>query len=372
MTLKELLNSCDFKDIAPIIAKQDSDASGYLFKFKEAFDILRNIEPEADTTNREEIRLVRYYDEFSQTYYPMITRWGDLDNWQHELTSEIIVEDELKLTDAEIAAHCLWELTYYGFDQSTPEKWKKTALSFLGRGEEIDMTNPYTAAAQKLENKLWDNYVPKKYGKIESNDIESRRKIESYSKLHPFRFQKIPKTSIRMRDEGIDIENFENLGEDVKYFWSIQARGCRNGAKRKRDQRQRKRIEKLERMAKVENDIRCFTRNTKSFTREELQYLFNTNLIYQERFHSYVYNPNQRIDYLIDLFPNYVSNDLSKYTHFLLMFRTASAYPLVQSELDILQNLFSQYLPASASIRYGYGNDENLNTEIGLSFLCSY
>ena len=32
----------------------------------------------------------------------------------------------------------------------------------------------------------------------------------------------------------------------------------------------------------------------------------------------------------------------------------------------------NQYLPSSANIRYGYGTDENLNTEISLLLLSSH
>ena len=320
MTLKELINRCDFKDIASIIVKSYPETPWALVRFKEAFDILRHLEPEANPTNRE-IRLVGEYDESSQTYYPHITRWGELLDWKEELSSEIIVEDELMLTDAEIAYHCLWELTYYGFDQSTPEKVEEVFLNMMGFGEKTDSSNPYAMAAEKLEDKLRANtkiIFEKGYGLVER-----------------------PTTN-------------------------------RNRAKRKRDYRMRQRIKKLKRKARVEDDIRRLTTNTKSFKREELDYLFKTNLITFRTYHSHSNNPNQRIDYLTDLLSKWVSDDFSDNTHFLLMFRTSSAYPLVQSELDMIQNFFSQYFPASASIRYGYGNDENLGTEVSLYFLCSY
>jgi len=258
-----------------------------------------------------ELKLVGRYDESSQIYGVSITRWYETLEWKYELASEIVVEDGLTFTDAEIAAHCLWELTYNGFDQSTPEKWEEAAYSILGSyGKELlgktteeasenDKTNSYAEAAEELENKL--------------------------------------------RKDGID--------EDDE-AWSE--------------------VKKLARMARVEDDIRSLTCNTESFKREDLEYLFKTNLITFSNRHSCTYDPSQRIDYLIDLVSNYEMPDYSSSTNILLMFRTSSAYPLVQSEIDTIQNFFSQYLPASANIRYGYGTDETLDKEVSLFLLGSY
>jgi len=103
-----------------------------------------------------------------------------------------------------------------------------------------------------------------------------------------------------------------------------------------------------------------------------LQYLFVINQIFDYRYQSYSFDADRRIDYLIDLISNYVSEDFSKFTHLLLMFRTSSDYPLAQSELEKMQNFFKQYLPASANIRYGYETDETLDTEVCLLFWGSY
>ena len=307
MTLKELLDRCDFKDIVPVIVKHYPETPWAVVDFKGAFDILRHLEPEKNPANREELRLVACFDESSQTTYPGISRWFELGEWKDELSSEIIVDDKLTLTDAEIAYHCLWELTYLGFDQSSTKKWEEAQMNILGKGfeyisesdsspikKEPDPLNPYTVAVEELESK----------SNIDENDEQQ--------------------------------------------------------------------IKKLTRMARVEEDIRSLTSNTKSFKREELEYLFKTNLITFRNRRSFAFNLSQRIDYLIDLFSNYDMTDYSPNTHFLLMFRTSSAYPFDQRELDMIQGFFSQFLPASANIRYGYGNDENLDTEVSLLLLGSY
>jgi len=337
MTLKELLKSCDFKDIASCIAKT-SAGTVVLSQFKEAFDILRHLEPAGN--GGRELEIVRAYDKYFKRYYPLLKQWGELREWKYELANKIIVSDELMLTDAEIAANILWELTYWG-DQDTPENHDMAIKNMLGR-EEADtsnLSNPFALAAEKLERKLRNNYLPKQFKEY--------------------------KDKISLPAEA----------------WDKIERKRKNRPKRMRDHRQKKRIEALERMTKVEDAIRRLTANTctkyevrgtQSFSREELEYLFKTKLIHECPYHTRAYDVHQRVDYLIDLFSNYVSEDFSKYTRFLLMFRTSSDYPLAQSELERLENFFNQYLPASANIRYGYGNDETLGTEVSLLFVGSY
>jgi len=348
MTLKELLDRCDFKDIVPCIVKCYPEEAVNMSCLKEAFDTLRHLTPKLnpDYESGQEITICPvYYDEdekkfYKEDYYIDVHPCGDY--WESSLAKDIVVSEELTLTDNEIAAHCLWEMTFYGNPYNV-EEHEKVCLKLHGK---TDASNPYTVAAEKLEDRLRKNYLPKQYKFAENYSSCPARLEGKNGKPTPY-FKEIP----------------------MDLMWREP---CKNRPKRMRDHRLNKRIEALERMAKVEDTIRCFTRNTKSFTREELEYLFKTNLIYQNRYHTFAFNVNQRLDYLIDLLINYVSEDYSRYTHFLLMFRTASAYPLIQKELDMIQHFFSQYLPASANIRYGYGNDENLNTEISLLLLGSY
>jgi len=292
MTLKELLESCNFNDIAPYIKKISATAE--LSYFKEAFDTLRNMKPATDCSGDVELEIVKCRNTFTKNTYPIIKRWGELDPWEYELNSKIIVYDEFTLTDAEIAAICLWELTYYG-DQSTSEGHDKAIYRMLGM-EVTDTSNPYAVACEKLIAKLQNNG--------------------------------------------------DNWWED-------------------------KRVEKLERKAKVEDTIRRLIADTKFFSREELRFLFNTKLICERTYQSHSKKVDQRIGYLIDLISNYTSNNFSKFAHFLLMFRTSSEYPLTQHEMEIAENFFNQYLPASAIIRYGYGIDEKLDMEVSLLLVCS-
>jgi hypothetical protein len=136
MTLKELLDRCDFKDIAPVIRTMYPDMEGSLIGFKEAFDILRHLNPEApeaDIENPDEvIKISKSVDEFSQETYYRVTPSCGVIAWEAYLVNDIIVEDGVILNDHEIVACCLWEMTFYGFDLSTSEKWSEALGKRIG------------------------------------------------------------------------------------------------------------------------------------------------------------------------------------------------------------------------------------------------
>ena len=356
MTLKELLNRCDFKDIAPHFKRFYPEQATVMYRFKEAFDVLRHLEPKLnpDYPSYQAIKLTRCYNDDNEKiddngdYYIHATCGGDF--WVSDLAKEIVVADDLSLTDAEIAAHCLWEMTFFGNPYNVDEHEKKRSR-LLG---ETDTSNPYTVAAEKLDNKLRSNYLPKQYKEA----VEGTISITSEEWLK--------------QKKEMGEKRWKNY-RSAKYLpKDIEPQTCRNRPKRMRDHRMEKRIKKLERMAKVEDAIRRLTANTKSFKREELKYIFDTAQITENRYQSRVYDINQRTDYLIELFENYVLEDFSKFTHFLLMFRTSSEYPLTQEETEVLQKFFIEFLPTNVNIRFGYGNDENLDTEIYLMLLGNY
>jgi hypothetical protein len=159
MTLKELLDRFDFKDVASFIVKYYPKQSQTMSRYKQSFDILRHLEPDAHASN-EKIEVV--FNCVGDGFYKRVHNCGG-DFWKKNLTKEIAVSSDIALTDSEIAALCLWELTFYGFDQNTPETRAKNKERIEG---EIDNSNPYTVAADKLSRKLTDNYLPKQYKEV--------------------------------------------------------------------------------------------------------------------------------------------------------------------------------------------------------------
>ena len=109
-TFKDLIERFEFKDIAPKIVEQDEKAAGSLAGYKQAFDILRHLEPDTEPPPPEKMTIHKSYSIMSKKYCPRVSGYG----WQTELTNEILVEKGYTLTDVEIAAAILWELTFFG------------------------------------------------------------------------------------------------------------------------------------------------------------------------------------------------------------------------------------------------------------------
>ena len=258
MTLKELLDRCDFKDIAPYFTRFYPEQATLMYRFKEAFDVLRHLEPKLnpDYPSYQEIKLYkRNYMEYEKSdrnrdYYIRVMCGGDY--WESDLAKEIVVADDFSLTDSEIAVHCLWEMTFFGNPYNVDEH-EENRRAILG---ETDTSNPYTVAAEKLNNKLRSNYLPKLYKEAVAGitNVTSEEWLKKRREIGEKQWK--------------NDHNAKYLPEDIK------PRTCRNRPKRKRDLRQELRIKKLERMAKVEDVIRRLTANTNSFTREELKYFF--------------------------------------------------------------------------------------------------
>ena len=114
MTFKELLNSVTFDEVAPYLLHLHPDAEGNLKWYKIHFDMLRQMPPKHhDDANSDvcHITMEKWRDgKMILDAHPME---GDL--WEHSLTKEIILAPDVKATNAEIAACCIWHTSFYGF-----------------------------------------------------------------------------------------------------------------------------------------------------------------------------------------------------------------------------------------------------------------
>ena len=114
MTFKELLNSVTFKEVAPCLLQMHPDAEGNLKWYKIHFDMLRQMTPKYDDDANSDVCNITTREMegegFRLNAYPME---GDL--WEHSLTKEIILAPDVKATNAEIAACCIWHTSFYGF-----------------------------------------------------------------------------------------------------------------------------------------------------------------------------------------------------------------------------------------------------------------
>ena len=78
------------------------------------------------------------------------------DYWCKGLAKEIVVEEGIQLTSYELAAHCLWEITFYGFSE---DEISNTFDRMLGRNKP---QNKYEIALDKLEESIWKHQMPRR------------------------------------------------------------------------------------------------------------------------------------------------------------------------------------------------------------------
>ncbi len=114
MTFKELLNSVTFDEVVPCLLQMHPDAEGNLKWYKIHFDMLRLMTPKYDADGNSDVCNITLRERDGEcarlNAYPME---GDL--WEHSLTKEIILAPDVKATNAEIAACCIWHTSFYGF-----------------------------------------------------------------------------------------------------------------------------------------------------------------------------------------------------------------------------------------------------------------
>ena len=103
MTLKELLTQVGFDELLPYLEKHEPEHLDNLYDFREAYDILRNLEPAKDFEGK-------IYVEWHGGEWEGEEKWigvGPMHDctWEEDLAKEIVVADDIHLTKTEIAMH---------------------------------------------------------------------------------------------------------------------------------------------------------------------------------------------------------------------------------------------------------------------------
>lgn len=131
VSLKRIFDSLKFEDVITTLVNnyndQEQNFSGYL----KAFNTIKKIKPEKHKFNDMSIFLdnVKDYneDEFVDVCgYDRIKDKSfalDLLPWKDFLRLHIDKESLDKFSYVEIAAHCLYEMTFHGYDEKSPENF---------------------------------------------------------------------------------------------------------------------------------------------------------------------------------------------------------------------------------------------------------
>ena len=122
MTFKELLNNVSFEDVAPELVRMYPKAEPDLRWYKIHFDMLRLMTPKHhDDANSDVCNIaMTKWDEESEPRLDAYPLEGDF--CEHSLTKELVIAPDVKATNAEIAACCLWHTSFYGFIEKQQEE----------------------------------------------------------------------------------------------------------------------------------------------------------------------------------------------------------------------------------------------------------
>jgi hypothetical protein len=325
MKFKELLHSCSFNDLLPTLLELMSEHKDSMPDFKIVFDTLRRIEPESTST-----KICITYDEWIDVSCidPECEGYcGFCYPWNISLGMEVTWDDNVHLSTPEIVAHCIWEMTFYGFSE-------ERITHFFAR-DEFDLS-------------------------------EDGRKIAEL-KLKVLRFKyPISAKLADNKEERVLLKPGNFLINSTEFNRGSRAM---NRSKRKRLYRWEKRIKYLEWQHKIKSAIQKLTENS-DIKAEELSYLFDTKLISERCFESCADYIDQRAQYLVELLTEYAYDDFTNYTRFCFLFQSSSQHPITENEKLELAKIKEQ-LPQIANIRFGYGTNDDLGEKMSVLRLMS-
>ena len=305
MKLYELLSRVTFDDLVPtlntLIIKENQ-----LPYFKMAFDELRMMAP---TINDDDIDV-----EMAESY---IYVDGCQDNWANVLGKNIIFDDDLQITVQVLAAHILWEITFFGFSE---EEMKANIGRDYG-DESHTPDNIYRRKIQEIEDRQWKNY-----SRGAKWEISEGQKFISYD---------------------IVMEVFKR-------------RKKRNRAKRMRDARQERQMARLRKLAVREEGI-CKVVATGCRSREQVKYIMNVQYGDEHTYSSRTNTSEDRVQYIIELIDKYSDIDFTKYDSITAITTTSSEYTFSEEEKTLLQECFSSK-QRFKRMQIVFGSDPSVNS----------
>ena len=308
MTLKELLDKVDFDSLAPFIEKTEKKHLDSIYGYREAYDILRYMKPAENFKGK--ARVEWSGEEYGNDQWIGVFHLDD-DYWENELAKEIVIGENVDLPLEEIAAKCLWELTFYGF---TPEH----EGFVIGR----EIRNKYDVMLDRLEESEWRHQIPRRY---------------------------------RSMHDG---QRFISGDWGMKDLF----RKRMNRSKRMRGHRQEKRRKYLESMSRRENNILDLTVAGSSFVREDLNIILKVSrgIRYDYRSVTGQYRQSDydaicplkvevitdpempdtgtagrdsRLDYILESITRYKHLDLLQYDNAIFCVRYSSRFPVSDTAL---------------------------------------
>ena len=106
MTVKELIMEVGFDDLLPYLKEIIVGHFDNIYAFREAYDILRDMQPNPKFAGK-------VWIEQEEDWVSVQSLDGD--SWENELAKELVLSKDATLSKEEIAAHCIYDITFYSF-----------------------------------------------------------------------------------------------------------------------------------------------------------------------------------------------------------------------------------------------------------------
>lgn len=301
--LYELFERLSFDELVPtlkkICEKYPRKITGQLPHFKIAFDELRMISPIINDNT---------IDVDSAESFICVE--GCQDHWNIVLGKIINLESGIALSDSELAAYILWEITFFGYSED--EMMESIRQEY---GDKIPShDNIYRSKIQEIQDRQWTNYC--RGAKWEN---QGGRKV---------------------------------IGSDV-FMEVLDRQKRRNRAKRMRDARQDRQIAKLRKLANRE-DIISQAVDSGCISREEIEHILHAYSGEGHIYYSRTPTVQERIEYLKTLISKYSEIDFSKYDSVAAIVTYSSDYPLsIIDENSLREYIEEKGSPKNLMVRFG-------------------
>lgn len=316
MKLKELFDKYTFDEILPYLRKIEPENEDSMYQFREAFHLLRHMEPSKEDCGKVRIKWSEDEDE-TERYISVHPLEGQ--RWDVGLAKEVVVADELKLDEKEIAARCLWSITFWGFEDE-PDPEERNPFEYPP-----EQMNKYDVALYKIQLSQWKRTTPRRY------------------------------------------RNF-SIPLCVDTFYADRRRKRnKNRIKRMRNHRVECRKKYLEMHSQREEFIMKLVR-CGAFEREDVDYLHQVESGMYYPYDSRTWDVSKRVDYILESINKYQNVDFSQYDDAIICLRASSEHPVTDAEKEKLIAGLPESLKA-LPIRIGLGVKETLKQEMEMQLL---
>lgn len=318
MTVKELFMSVSFDELLPFLEEWESDHLDNIYAFREAYDILRNMEPNPNYQG--EVIISCNIENDHQTIE--IIRSND-DVWENELSKEIVFKDGNQIDIREIAMRCLWEMTFYGFSPTD----RNNTFDKMFNGHKP--TRRYEIALEKLKESIWKHQTPRR---LRYKDKNGRRLIK--------------------------------YDQSRKSLFDLKM----NRSKRKRKYRQEKREKYLKIMSARETLISILSAPGSSFSYKEVNFLFKIKHGCRYCYNSVTNEGENRLDYIFESMNKYQQLDWGRYDSAIVFISIPSEYPVDETEMDVFKKNV-QHLLGYKNILFGNIKESKASKEVKIMLL---